>query len=452
LFHISGSEEQFDSGAPIWRITLGNFSRNEIEPYNPKHQFQSSTPNKPKSFNNLMNNQNSLKLNDESLTFTAEEFTTEVETYLKAKLPGTPNVRSVEPLKLNVNNGTLALGSGYLHYLADPGALTEVLETFVRLAIFPEHLQTARVESIVPLIHAKHVMETYEVSEALNDDLVVAYAVCYPGGLLYLRDEHLLELNLPKENLRSLAVSNLRRMVTDIQIAGESPLFSLQTGYTFDASLLLLDELWDKEKLGIAGEIVVSVPTSGMLLVADSYSQPAMDLLCEAAWMISCYDPDRVTHERFVRKGQTFIRYKYDATQRALETVPSRPLPADGFPEQLKHHCNRLCEAGKRIPKDEILCDPEGNKWRVLCLTTEGLNFWGEASKVSNSHAFESELSTVGGYIVADSGVFPHVTVWQVPASHVENWWRNNLIGQDGHIAREKALELIKADLKPAKT
>lgn len=108
-------------------------------------------------------------------------------------------------------------------------------------------------------------------TEPLVADLLVAYAFDLPGMFQMIRKADLELFDLTPSELRLIAVRNLRRQITDIKTEGQgTPVVMLTAGGDLGACLLLIDEVWKDLSVQLPGEIVVAVPTRGIILVTSS--------------------------------------------------------------------------------------------------------------------------------------------------------------------------------------
>ena len=98
----------------------------------------------------------------------------------------------------------------------------------------------------------------------------------------------------------------MKRILQPIEAHGEQPLLVIKAGGMFESSILLLDDVRDKRKLGISGEIVVAVPARDTLLVDDRASEMAMKQIREVASKMCRTAAHRLTDQLFVRKESRF--------------------------------------------------------------------------------------------------------------------------------------------------
>jgi uncharacterized protein YtpQ (UPF0354 family) len=137
--------------------------------------------------------------------------------------------------------------------------------------------------SIVPLIKAA-IPENDHASaielngeDALVDDpfvanLFIMYAFDLPSLFRFVARRDLERLGISSEGLRELAVSNLRRVLPEIECHGEPPVFMLTVGGNLEASLLLIDDLWESLCGLVAGELVAAVPARDVLMFTGNES------------------------------------------------------------------------------------------------------------------------------------------------------------------------------------
>jgi len=104
-------------------------------------------------------------------------------------------------------------------------------------------------------------------------------------------------------------VANLRRVLPDIELH-EGPLVSMLTaGGTYEASLLLLEDLWAGDKPKVDGDYVVAVPSRDVLLITGSRNQEGLAKLRELAEEIATTGSYALTSELFIRRNGAFRRY-----------------------------------------------------------------------------------------------------------------------------------------------
>jgi uncharacterized protein YtpQ (UPF0354 family) len=132
-------------------------------------------------------------------------------------------------------------------------------------------------ENIVPLIRDEAYLRSMKGGEGiarehLAGDLWIIYALDQPGAVLPLGDAQLEKLAVNSSDLRQLAVANLKKMLPGIENHSAGPLQVLTAGNCYEASLLLLDDLWNELQKIVSGDVVVAVPSRTVVLFTGSGS------------------------------------------------------------------------------------------------------------------------------------------------------------------------------------
>lgn len=219
----------------------------------------------------------------------------------------------------------LFLDNAYASYSADSGALTQIIQKYVA-AILEERASIAPVDRsrIVPVVKdrawlaeiqaalkARGMNQALEhVFEDLNEDLVIVYAEDSPRNIRYITPKSLTELGVKKEQLRSIAVTNLQNLLPRIE-ARPAPLVSMITaGGDYEASLLLFDRIWSGGQLVVDGDIVVAVPARDLLLFTGSKNRAGIAKLREIAAKAASEASYRLTDRLFVYRDGQFRRFE----------------------------------------------------------------------------------------------------------------------------------------------
>lgn len=85
------------------------------------------------------------------------------------------------------------------------------------------------------------------------------------------------ELEIEPGELRSLALSNLRRILPEIQQHGDGSWYMLTAGADYTASLLLIDDVWNALSQSVEGDIVAAVPSRDVVLFTGARSKDGID-------------------------------------------------------------------------------------------------------------------------------------------------------------------------------
>jgi uncharacterized protein YtpQ (UPF0354 family) len=125
--------------------------------------------------------------------------------------------------------------------------------------------------------------EDTPVTEPLVADLLITYAFDLPEAFQMVCARDLRRLGLSLEQIRSIAVTNLKKQLGEIGREGEPPVVRMVVGNNLEACLLLVDGVWQALADKIPPDIVVGVPTRDVLLVTSSAStRGGVQLLREA--------------------------------------------------------------------------------------------------------------------------------------------------------------------------
>ena len=145
--------------------------------------------------------------------------------------------------------------------------------------------------------------------EPLAPGLYIFYAFDYADSIQYITARDLQRLALAKEELRALAISNLGGMLDDIKREGSDRLSYLIADGNYEASLLLVDQIWSKKNFAVEGDIVVFVLARDTVLVLGSADTEALTEAQRIAEMAAAEWPYFITSNPYVHKGGKWVRF-----------------------------------------------------------------------------------------------------------------------------------------------
>jgi uncharacterized protein YtpQ (UPF0354 family) len=148
------------------------------------------------------------------------------------------------------------------------------------------------------------------VSEPLNAQLVILYAEDSPKNLRYLTPKDLQSAGIKREELKAMAVNNLRTIIPKIEVRGAQGVFMITAGGDYEASLLLFDDIWTGQKIAVSGDYVVAIPARDTLLVTGSNDKAGIAKIKEIAAGALKDAPYRLTGDLFVYRGGQFIKFE----------------------------------------------------------------------------------------------------------------------------------------------
>ncbi|MFZ2754013.1 MAG: DUF1444 family protein [Lysobacteraceae bacterium] len=224
-----------------------------------------------------------------------DDFTKEVARRVRLAAPQL-DVKVVDALELAINmsgdDGNRAfLDNAYQTYQGESARnRSDVIDRFVRsFAEAATGLKRSR-DAIIPIVKDRGWLEEIRLSmrrmgsgkaqenvyEDINDALVVVYAVDTPSNIAYLSPDELESLGVQREDLRALAVRNLRGLLPGIEVHRGDLVNMITADGNYEASLLLFADLWEREREKLRGEPVAAVPARDLLLFADSANPDAV--------------------------------------------------------------------------------------------------------------------------------------------------------------------------------
>ena len=148
------------------------------------------------------------------------------------------------------------------------------------------------------------------VSDDLNEQLMIVYAEDNPSTLRYLLPEQLADLGVKREELRALAVTNLKALLSKTEIRPGPLVTVVKAGGNYEACLLLVDDFWTSDKIKVDGEIVVAIPARDLLLITGSGNAAGIAKLREQAARMVTESPQHLTDTLFVYRGGRFEVFK----------------------------------------------------------------------------------------------------------------------------------------------
>lgn len=230
-------------------------------------------------------------------------FAEEVARQLRVRLP---DVRTeiAGPLELALTSPTgstqrVFLDNAYRAWRSEDGeGRARVIESYLASYVEAQSGLARSRDAIVPTVKDREWLEEMRamraqggnvgdiVHEALNEALIVAYAIDTPSNIAYLNEDELAGLDVERSALRALAVRNLRHLLPRIEVHRGERLGMVVADGNYEASLLLFDDLWARESERFRGDPVVAVPARDVLVFADSADAGAVAELAALARQI----------------------------------------------------------------------------------------------------------------------------------------------------------------------
>jgi len=261
---------------------------------------------------------------------TGKQFTEEFVALVGEKLPKHA-VRIVKELHLRITRSDGQESDGFLnnaynHYLLAPDNKAEIAQKYSAsfLETGGQIDEPTNKDLIVPVMKDKAWLQDFNrslkaqagqnvmenVHEVYNEELVIAYAEDSPKSIRYLTPARFAELKMESKDLRKLACTNLERLLPTVDIQMDTGVYRIRAGGDYDATLLLLDSVWENGKLDVRGEIVAAVPARDFLVVTGTEDADGLRTLRAMAVNIAAKAPYRLSAKLFVRRGGTFVPFE----------------------------------------------------------------------------------------------------------------------------------------------
>lgn len=257
-----------------------------------------------------------------------DDFTEEVARRVRLAAPQL-DVQVVKALELAINMGEdgsnrAFLDNAYQMYQGESArSRSDVIDRFVRsFAEAAAGLERSR-DAIIPIVKDRGWLEEIRLSmqrmgsgkaqenvyEDINDALIVVYAIDTPSNIAYLSPDELESLGVQREDLRALAVRNLRGLLPGIEVHRGDLVNMITADGNYEASLLLFADLWEREREKLRGEPVAAVPARDLLLFADSANPDAVAQLKQVASKMRAEATYALTERLFVLREGNWLPF-----------------------------------------------------------------------------------------------------------------------------------------------
>lgn len=239
-------------------------------------------------------------------------------------------VEIVQPFELKLTAGqgeesTLYTDNAYGLYLISPENKSDIIQKFVTSFLETQRRNQTTIdpERIVPVLKPRTWIQQVNqgltlrgakkpldhVFEEYNEELIIVYAEDNPKSVRYLSTSDLEALHLEKHELRPLSCANLKRLLPSPEIENRNRTYRVMAGGDYDASLLLLEPVWNNGQVQISGELVAAIPSRDILLVVGSHDANGVKQLKLTAQTIFAQAPYALTARLFVFRDHTFVPF-----------------------------------------------------------------------------------------------------------------------------------------------
>jgi hypothetical protein len=143
------------------------------------------------------------------------------------------------------------------------------------------------------------------IHEALNDDLFVVYMVM-GASFQFLKREDLASAGIPEQEVRSLALANMRARINPPAFVDAPVGWLLNVGGNFEATQLIDDDVWNDPRFSGAETLLVAVPDRNSILASIDVSVSGVWALAAMASSLARSESYPITNKLFVRRGMSF--------------------------------------------------------------------------------------------------------------------------------------------------
>jgi hypothetical protein len=199
-------------------------------------------------------------------------------------------VSDTDELDLTVEGGehftsmTVSLHRAYDEFVETPARRDQILDRWTALQIKLLNSSPAERKDVVPMIKDRAWLRRYYAQyeqpiepgsardalyDEINQEFLTAYAD-YGGGIRFLHNSDLEVLGLSRDELRDLALVNLRTRTPERTIKISGNVWMIAVGGNFDSALMLDDEVWRHPSLAQLDPLVIAAPERNMLIAAIS--------------------------------------------------------------------------------------------------------------------------------------------------------------------------------------
>jgi hypothetical protein len=264
-------------------------------------------------------------------TLAPRAFSEEMARALQAAMPSA-TVTITGDLELGITdttrrNASVSLANSYRDYTRDPQRLGAILQAYVKGLLSspplaaPAALDRTRIVAVIKDkqwladmqngLRAQGVQDVPDFAvERFNNEQIIAYAQDDPARMRYLTTAEL--AGEDRAALRALAIGNLVRLLPKIEMQAGPQLSVITAGGDYEASLLLLDELWSGGQIKVEGDIVVAIPARDMLFITGSRNRAGLKALRELAAKAVAEESHRLTSTLFVYRNGRFSKFGRD--------------------------------------------------------------------------------------------------------------------------------------------
>ncbi|MDH5181698.1 MAG: DUF1444 family protein [Gammaproteobacteria bacterium] len=256
------------------------------------------------------------------------KYATEKYPGIKMKLVDEGEIAVTLPDKKEI---TAYLDNAYTDYRNAPENLSSILENYVGTILLSNNLADEKFtkQNIFPVIKDElYIRQIQQITkerakkgkagagfvyEKLNEVLYVVYAFDTPKAIRFIHGDDLKEVGVKRSELRDIALHNLKTTFPKLKLEGDpAHVSALVADGTYEASFLLLDDIWTKEQFPVKGELVVYVPTRDFVMITGSKDKEGLRRVLEIMNNPENQWSHAITDTGFVRRKGKWVVFHPD--------------------------------------------------------------------------------------------------------------------------------------------
>ena len=201
-------------------------------------------------------------------------------------------------LSFKENDIRISIDNAYIEYKSKESLLDEILKRYISSVseIFNSNHKT-NINRILPIIKPIEYLNDVEnetkafgatksiqvAYEKYNDQLIIVYAEDTDNSIRYLTQDDLKDIIINPDDLQTIAIKNLDRLLTSIQKKGNEGVYMLIAGSNYESSIILLKDIVNKQNFEVDGDLVIAIPNRDMLLITGSNNKEGIKKITRLA-------------------------------------------------------------------------------------------------------------------------------------------------------------------------
>ncbi len=164
---------------------------------------------------------------------------------------------------------------------------------------------------IIPIIKDKIYLDSIKTelssdlpiyAEFLAGDLYIIYGIYHGDRIQYLPNDDIETLDVPKENLRELAVSNLKKLATAVQRHDPEDFFVISSQGVPASSVILIEYIWSQQESSVSGDIIASIPCADLIFFTGSNNAEGIRKVKKEVQEVFSTEPKAISETLLIRK------------------------------------------------------------------------------------------------------------------------------------------------------